>query len=471
MSKVITRFAPSPTGFLHIGGARTALFNWLLAKNRGGKFFLRIEDTDRKRYSNEAVEAIYSSLNWLGIHWNDDPISQYERRKSHIAIANELLAKGKAYRCYSSPEELDIMREEARAKGSSRLYNGFWRDKDQSSAPDNVNPVIRLKVPLNGVTTLADAIQGSITVSNETLDDMVLLRADGTPTYMLAVVVDDHEMDISHVIRGDDHLTNTFRQIQIYQAMDWDLPIFGHIPLLHGDDGNKLSKRHGALGVDEYRLMGFLPEAINNYLLRLGWSHGDDEIISQEDAIRWFDIYKIGKSAARFDLDKLNNLNGHYIKKCENERLIKLIKPAIIELLNDDLTPQMENRLKIGLEHLKLRVSNINDLAENALVYCVNRPIKIDNEASKNLDEKGLKLMKIVYDQLVKLEPWNEEVLKKTIQSIAEQYTLGLREIAQPLRSALCGSMSAPGIFDVMNVLGREETLGRVEDVLELKKA
>jgi glutamyl-tRNA synthetase len=469
LSTVITRFAPSPTGFLHIGGARTALFNWLIAKNQGGKFLLRIEDTDRKRYSEQAVVAILEGLNWLGIDWDYEPYSQFRRQDAHIAIANQLLAEGKAYHCYSSPEELQIMREEARARGSSRLYNGFWRDKDQTNAPCNINPVVRLKVPLEGNTTFKDAIQGTISVSNHTLDDMILLRADGTPTYMLAVVVDDHEMNISHVVRGDDHLTNTVRQLQIYKALEWELPIFAHMPLLHGSDGSKLSKRHGALGVEKYREMGFLPEAVNNYLLRLGWSHGNDEIISQEDALKWFKIEKIGKSAARFDLDKLNNLNGHYIKKCNNQRLINLIKPDIIKSLKNKLSPKMENRLNIGIENLKIRVTTIKELAENALVYCVERPIDIKGNSMKSLDENGLKFVKMAYNRLNKLELWNEKNLKETIQLITKESNISLGKIAQPLRAALCGSMPSAGIFEVMKVLGKEETLGRIDDILHNK--
>ncbi len=466
LSKIITRFAPSPSGFLHIGGARTALFNWLIAKNQGGKFLLRIEDTDRKRSTSEAVDAIFTGLNWLGINWDDEAYSQFERQKNHTIIANELLAKGKAYHCYCSPEELVDMREKARAQGSSRLYNGFWRDKDPLSAPSNIAPVVRLKVPLKGDTSFRDAIQGSVTVSNRTLDDMILIRADGTPTYMLAVVVDDHDMNISHVVRGDDHLTNTFRQIQIYKAMDWDLPIFAHMPLLHGADGGKLSKRHGALGVDAYREMGFLPEAVNNYLLRLGWSHGNDEIISQEDAIKWFDITNVGKSPARFDLDKLNNLNGHYIKKCDNKRLISLIQPEISKLLKTELSREVENRLKNGIENLKFRINNIRELIDNALIYCVNRPIKIEGKSNKILDKNGLNIIKKVRDKLVDLEPWTDENLTKEIHLLAEQSETGLGKIAQPLRSVLCGTMPAPGIFEVMKVLGKEETLGRIDDVL-----
>jgi glutamyl-tRNA synthetase len=466
LREIITRFAPSPTGFLHIGGARTALFNWLIAKKLNGKFLLRIEDTDRKRSSQEAVDAIITGLQWLGIDWNGEVYSQFERRQRHAAVATELLAKGMAYRCFCTPEELTKMRETARTAGNSRLYNGLWRDKDESLAPDNISPVIRLKAPLNGKISIDDAIQGSITVSNENLDDMILLRADGTPTYMLAVVVDDHDMNISHVVRGDDHLTNTFRQIQIYRAMNWNLPIFAHMPLLHGQDGAKLSKRHGALGVDAYRDMGFLPEAINNYLMRLGWSHGDDEIITQEDAIRWFDITDVGKSASRFDIDKLNNLNGHYMKKCDNDRLVQLILPEITKLLKIKITPRIKGRLKNGMNSLKYKVCNIKELIDNSIVYCINRPLIIDPKAAKVLDKNGLNIIKTVRANLVNLEPWTDKKLTETIKEFAEKSNTDLGKIAQPLRSALCGSMPASGIFEVMKVLGKEETLDRLNDVL-----
>jgi glutamyl-tRNA synthetase len=466
LSEIITRFAPSPTGFLHIGGARTALFNWLMAKNLNGKFLLRIEDTDRKRSTQEAVDAIITGLQWLGIDWDGEVYSQFERRQRHTAVANELLAKEMAYRCYCTPEELNTMREIARSKGSSRLYNGFWRNKDKSMAPGNISPVIRLRAPLNGKMTIKDAIQGSVTVSNETLDDMILLRADGTPTYMLAVVVDDHDMNISHVVRGDDHLTNTFRQIQIYKAMNWGLPIFAHMPLLHGQDGSKLSKRHGALGVDAYRDMGFLPEAVNNYLMRLGWSHGDDEIITQENAISWFDIANIGKSASRFDITKLNNLNGHYMKKCDNDRLVQLMLPEISKLLETELTPQIESRLKDGILDIKYKVSTINEAIDKSLVYCVSRPIIYDAEALKILDGNSREIIKKVRANLVNLEQWTVENLTKVIHEFAKKSNTGLGKIAQPLRLSLCGAMPATGIFEVMKVLGKEETLGRLDDIL-----
>lgn len=466
MSKVITRFAPSPTGFLHIGGARTALFNWLFAKHHGGTFLLRIEDTDRKRSTEEAVEAILGGMKWLGLDWDGEAYSQFERQQRHSEIANQMLAEGKAYRCYCTPEELTEMRENARAAGNTRLYDGRWRDRDPSDAPEGLDFVVRLKAPLEGKTTIEDAIQGTVTVANETLDDMVLLRADGTPTYMLAVVVDDHDMEISHVVRGDDHLTNTFRQIQIYTAMGWDLPIFAHMPLLHGADGAKLSKRHGALGVEAYRDMGFLPEAVTNYLLRLGWSHGDDEIISREQAIEWFDLDGVGKSASRFDMDKLNNLNSHYINECDNDRLVELVLPEVTKLLDGKLAPDAESRLKIGMTGLKDRAKNILELADNARVYSINRPLVIEGKAAKNLNENGLKMIQESRQKLADLESWDHENLHKTITGIAEAAELGLGKVAQPLRAALSGSMPSPGIFDVMETLGKAETLARLDDVL-----
>ena len=466
MSKIITRFAPSPTGFLHIGGARTALFNWLTAKNQNGKFLLRIEDTDRKRSTDEALESIYSGLRWLGINWDNEPYSQFEQQERHITIVKQLLAQGKAYHCYCTPEELGEMRKKARAKGLTRLYNGLWRDKDPASAPKNVEPVIRLKIPLEGNTSFTDSIQGPVTVANQALDDMILLRADGTPTYMLAVVVDDFDMNITHVIRGDDHLTNTFRQIQIYKAMDWCIPIFAHMPLLHGSDGAKLSKRHGALGLNAYREMGILPESLNNYLLRLGWSHGNDEIISRDDAIKWFDIKNVGKSASRFDMEKLINLNSHYIKICDNERLLELVVPKISALLETELSTESRVRLMDGIDNLKYKVNNITEIVDNMIVYCIQRPINIGDLGNKTLNENDLENLKKVRDKLFDLEQWDTENLTKTIQGIANNNGTNLAKIAPPIRISLCGTMKAAGIFEVMRVLGKEETLGRFDDAL-----
>ena len=465
MPKVVTRFAPSPTGFLHIGGARTALFNWLYAKHHGGEFLLRIEDTDRKRSTDEAVAAIYGGMKWLGLDWDGDAYSQFERRDRHAEIARQLLADGKAYHCYCSPDELTEMRESARAAGSTRLYDGTWRDRDPADAPAGIDPVVRLKATLDGLTSISDAIQGEVTVNNDQMDDMILLRADGTPTYMLAVVVDDHDMGITHVVRGDDHLTNTFRQIQIYHALDWEIPIFAHMPLLHGSDGAKLSKRHGALGVEAYRDMGFLPEALNNYLLRLGWSHGDDEIISQEQAIEWFDLAAVGKGAARFDLDKLSSLNSHYINQADNERLVELILPEVSKLLDGNLSEEAESRLEQGMESLKDRAKNILELAENAVFYAAKRPIKITPKAAKNLDQNGLDMLAKIRTELAKIEIWEQDSIDQIARDVAEKEEVGLGKIAQPLRSALSGSHASPCIFEVMEVLGKEEALARLDDV------
>lgn len=466
MPKIITRFAPSPTGFLHIGGARTALFNWLFAKHHGGKFLLRIEDTDRKRSTDGAVKAILAGMKWLGLNWDGEAYSQYERRERHTQVAMQMLADGQAYRCYCTAEELLIMRNKARADGKTRLYDGVWRDRDPSESPAGIEPVIRLRAPLDGQTTIQDSIQGRVTVSNATLDDMILLRADGTPTYMLAVVVDDHDMEISHVVRGDDHLTNTFRQIQIYNAMNWELPVFAHMPLLHGADGAKLSKRHGALGVEAYREMGFLPEAVNNYLLRLGWAHGDNEIINQKQAIEWFDLSGVGKSSSRFDMDKLNNLNSHYINQCDNAHLVELVLPKVSQLIDGGIAPEAKTRLINGMSGLKERVKNIIELADNAQIYCITRPVRIEGKAAAALDDLGLKMIEAAIQELSILELWSNKKLNQIIHKIAEKNDIGLGKIAQPLRSALSGSLPSPGIFEVMEVLGKEETLERLKDVV-----
>lgn len=466
---IVTRFAPSPTGFLHIGGARTALFNWLYAKHCGGKLLLRIEDTDRQRSTDEAVEAIYAGLKWLGLNWDGDPISQFERRERHQEVAQSLLASGHAYRCYCTPEELAEMREVAKKEGRKSLYDGRWRDRDPSEAPAGVDPVIRLKAPRDGATVIQDIIQGEVTVSHEQLDDMVLLRSDGTPTYMLAVVVDDHDMAVTHVIRGDDHLTNAFRQVQIYTAMDWEIPAFAHMPLLHGADGKKLSKRHGALGVEAYRDMGFLPEAVNNYLLRLGWSHGDDEIISEAQAIQWFDIGDVGRGAGRFDMDKLTNLNGHYIREAADERLADMVMG---ELAADDapaLSEHARERLVKGMSSLKERAKNIVELSENALFFAVERPISIDGKARKLLDEDGLAVVDMMAIKLAALPEWSQDKLEEAARSVASEQDLKFGNIAQPLRAALCGRTVSPGIFDVLDVLGREEALARLNDVQQVK--
>ncbi len=468
---VVTRFAPSPTGFLHIGGARTALFNWLFAKHNNGKFLLRIEDTDRKRSSNEAVEAIYHGMKWLGLDWDGEAISQFERASRHAEVAKQLLSDGKAYKCYCSPEELTEMRELAKKEKRPIKYDGTWRDKSPAEAPPGVPPVIRFKAPTEGKTTITDAVQGDVTVANAQLDDMVLLRADGTPTYMLAVVVDDYDMGVTHAIRGDDHLNNAFRQIQIYKAMGWEPPIYAHIPLIHGSDGAKLSKRHGALGVEAYEEMGFLPEAMRNYLVRLGWSHGDAEIFSTEQAIEWFGLDGIGKAAARFDTVKLTALNGNYIKEAQNERLASLI----IERLNTNseikLSEHAEKRLKQGMQGLKERAKTLVELAENAQFYAVETPLAYTPKALKLLDTEGREKISGLLAKIEQVESWESDALEVIVKAYAEEKEYKLGKVAQPLRAALSGTTVTPGIFEVMEVLGREESLKRIAAALQLTDA
>jgi glutamyl-tRNA synthetase len=382
---VVTRFAPSPTGYLHIGGARTALFNWLYARHHGGRFLLRIEDTDRQRSTQAAIDAIIDGLSWLGLEWDGEVVHQFARAGRHAEVARQLLAEGKAYHCYCTPAELEAMREAQRAAGLTMRYDGRWRDRDPATAPKDVAPVIRLKMPQTGETIVQDKVQGEVRVANEQLDDMVLLRADGTPVYMLSVVVDDHDMEITQVIRGDDHLTNTFRQVQLYDAMGWPKPAFAHVPMIHGPDGAKLSKRHGALGAEAYRDMGYLPEALRNYLLRLGWAHGNDEIISTEQAIAWFGLDGVGRSPARFDLAKLNNLNGHYMRAAESNRLLSLILPRIAKRLGAAPDAEAQARLAAGMEGLKARAETLEQLADNAQFYVRPRPLPLEEKAAKLL--------------------------------------------------------------------------------------
>lgn len=462
---VVTRFAPSPTGFLHIGGARTALFNYLYAKHTGGKFMLRIEDTDRERSSQEAVDAISSGLKWLGIDWDGDAISQFERAGRHAEVAAELLASGKAYKCYCTPEELTEMRETAKAAGKPMRYNGLWRDREAAEAPEGVDYVVRIKSEQTGATTINDMVQGDVTVSNTELDDFVILRGDGSPTYMLAVVVDDFDMGVTHVVRGDDHLTNTFRQLQIYTAMGWAKPNYAHMPLLHGSDGKKLSKRHGALGVEAYRDMGFLPEAMCNYLLRLGWGHGDDEIISQEQAIEWFDVADVGKAAARFDTDKLMSVNAHYMREADDQRLFDIVWPMIEVNLAGRLSDAAATRVLAGMTGLKGRAKNTLELAESAELYAVSRPLKMNEKALKILDADGISHLQQISAILNEVSDWNADTLQDAAKQYAETAELKLGKVAQPLRAALSGSNISPSVFEVMEVLGREESLARLEDV------
>ncbi len=464
---VVTRFAPSPTGFLHIGGARTALFNWLYARHFGGRFLLRVEDTDRKRSTQEAIDAILAGMKWLDLKWDGEVVFQHAQADRHKEVALSLLEKGHAYWCYCSPEELTRMRNEARAAGLSPRYNGFWRDRDPAEAPEDVAPVLRFKAPKEGMTTLQDLVQGEITLDHQQLDDLILLRADGTPTYMLSVIVDDHDMGVTHIIRGDDHLTNAFRQIQIYQAMEWQVPDMAHIPLIHGQDGAKLSKRHGALGVETYKDLGFLPEALCNYLTRLGWSHGDEEIFTREQAIDWFDLDHAGRSPSRFDMAKLTNLNAHYIRETSNTRLLDLISPLIEEKLKTRLEADLKSRLLRGMDGLKQRAKTILELADSALFYCYLLPLPFEEKALKVLTNDACALLQDLLPLMAEVE-WEEGVLEASLRQHAEEKGLKFGKIAQPLRAALSGKAVSPGIFEVMQVLGREETIARLESVIDL---
>ncbi|MGN6270486.1 MAG: glutamate--tRNA ligase [Sphingomonas sp.] len=458
---VVTRFAPSPTGFLHIGGARTALFNWLYARHNGGKFLLRIEDTDRARSTQPAIDAILDGMRWLGLDWDGDEVYQFARASRHAEIAFDLLERGHGYKCFATAEELAEMREQQRAAKLPLRYDGRWRNRDPKEAPEGAPFVIRLKAPTEGETTIEDRVQGPVTVRNAELDDMVLLRSDGTPTYMLAVVVDDHDMGVTHVIRGDDHLNNAFRQLAIVRAMGWAEPVYAHIPLIHGADGAKLSKRHGALGVDAYRdELGILPEALDNYLLRLGWGHGDDEIISRAQATEWFDLAGVGKSPSRFDLKKLENLNGHYIREADDARLTELVAARL------PFTPTDEQRdlLRRTMPVLKPRAANLIELADGAMFLFRTRPLEMDAAASDLLGGDAPALLGKVHAALAAAEHWQASVLEAAVRQVAETAGVKLGAVAQPLRAALTGRKTSPGIFDVLELLGRDESLGRIAD-------
>jgi len=461
----IVRFAPSPTGFLHIGGARTALFNWLFAKHHGGTFRLRIEDTDRQRSTPEAVEAIIDGLTWLELQWDGDIVLQSARLGRHAEAAHQLLASGNAYYCYCTAEELEAMREKARAEGRSVRYDGTWRDRDPKEAPPGIAPAIRLRAPQTGETVIEDRVQGRVTVANAQLDDLIILRSDGTPTYNLSVVVDDHDMGITHVIRGDDHLNNAFRQTQIYRALGWTVPEFAHVPLIHGPDGAKLSKRHGALGVDAYRDMGYLPAALRNYLLRLGWSHGDAEIIPTEQAIEWFDLDAVGRSAARFDFAKLANLNAHYLRLIEDAELAAMLAPRLERALGRSFDAAERERLERAMPGLKPRAKTLADLAEIARFYVEPRPIPIDPKAKALLDGEARRRLADLAPALAGAE-WSPAALEEAARRFAETQGIKLGAVAQPLRAALSGSTASPPIFEVMAVLGREEALARLADAI-----
>ena len=461
---IVCRFAPSPTGFLHIGGARTALFNWLFAKHHKGRFLLRIEDTDRARSTPEATAAILDGLSWLGLQWDGDVVYQSQRAPRHAEVARQLLAEGKAYHCYATPEELEEMRAKAKAEGRSMRHDGRWRDRDPREAPPGIKPVIRLKARQTGQTVIRDKVQGDVVISNEQLDDMVLLRGDGTPVYMLSVVVDDYDMGVTHVIRGDDHLNNAARQMQLIEALGWPVPVYAHIPLIHGPDGAKLSKRHGALGVEQYRDMGYLPEALRNYLLRLGWSHGDEEIIPTDKAIEWFDLDAVGRSAARFDFTKLANLNGHYIREADSGRLLELVLPRLAATLVQPLDGTAVERLKRGLAGLKPRAKTLIELAEIGLFYVRPRPLPLSEAALKLLAGEGRARLALLKPAFEAAADWTAPMLEAAVRDTAATAGLKLGDLAQPLRAALVGGTTSPPIFEVLEVLGREESLGRLAD-------
>lgn len=462
MSQVVTRFAPSPTGFLHIGSARTALFNWLFARSQGGRFLLRIEDTDRKRYTPEAVEAIYDGMRWLGLDWDEEPISQFSRVVRHSEVAHDLLARDAAYKCYSTKEEIDAFRNEARAAKRPPLFKSPWRDADATTAPD-APYVIRLKAPREGKTTIVDKVQGSVTWKNKTLDDMILLRSDGTPTYMLAVVVDDHDMGVTHVIRGDDHLTNAARQSIIYTGMGWDLPIYAHIPLIHGPDGAKLSKRHGALGVDAYRNMGYLPAAMRNYLARLGWSHGDDDFFTTQQAIEWFSLENIGKSPARFDFKKLENLSGQHIRAMDNNDLFKEIERFVASQHDNSLTDIQSVMFIAGMDGIKERAKTLPELLDIAYYILGDRPFLPDEKAGHFMNTVSRGMLNRLTSRL-RDATWSLEELEKEIRAFADAEELKLGKVAQPLRVALTGRTISPSVFDMMVQLGKDECIARLED-------
>ncbi len=468
-SPVVTRFAPSPTGFLHIGGARTALFNWLYAKANGGVMRLRIEDTDKARSTDEAIDAILDSLRWLGLDWDGETIYQSRQSNRHAEVAHALLAAGKAYKCFATPEELTQMREEARAAGKPPRYDGRWRDRPESDAPQGAPYAVRLKAPLDGTTMVDDQVQGQVTTPNKDLDDFIILRSDGTPTYMLAVVVDDHDMGVTHVIRGDDHLTNAARQSLLYDALEWQRPIFAHVPLIHGPDGAKLSKRHGAVGAEAYRADGFLPETMRNYLARLGWAHGDDEIFSTEQAIAWFGFDGMGKSPARFDVQKLTALNAHYIRAMDDAAFVNALHVSLPHLSNSDTLPsplegEAKSRFETALPGLRERAKTLIELVDNAAFLFATRPLTMEEKAAALLTDEArthLAALKAIYEA----QPdWTSEALEEATKAYAQDQEIKLGAIAQPLRAALTGSKTSPGIYDVLLALGRDESLARIGD-------
>lgn len=469
-SSVVTRFAPSPTGFLHIGNVRTGLFSWLYARHHGGRALLRIEDTDRARSTQEAIDVIIEGLEWLGLEWDGEIHFQSRFADRHAEVAQKLLGSGHAYRCYMTSEELAAARAEAERERRPFRIRSPWRDRDEKGRPDQPF-VVRLRAPADGETVIEDHVQGQVTVQNAELDDFILLRSDGTPTYMLAVVVDDHDMGVTHIVRGDDHLNNAFRQLAIIRAMGWPEPDYAHVPMILGPDGAKLSKRHGALGVDAYRHeLGILPEALFNYLLRLGWGHGDDEIISREQAIAWFDLDGVGRSPSRFDMKKLENLNGHYIREADDDRLARLVMPRVERLMGRPPEPGALDLLREAMGHLKPRARDLNELAEGALFLFEKRPLDMDERAAALLEGAARERLASLHAILSGLDRWSSDGAEEAVRAFALEEGVKLGELAQPLRAALTGRATSPGIFDVLVLLGREESLGRIADQMSGKE-
>ncbi|TDT77751.1 glutamyl-tRNA synthetase [Litoreibacter halocynthiae] len=461
---VVTRFAPSPTGYLHIGGARTALFNWLYARGRGGKFLLRIEDTDRARFTPEATQAILDGLTWLGLDWDGDAVSQFESADRHAAVAHEMLAAGTAYKCFASQDEIEAFREAARADGRSTLFRSPWRDVPESEHPD-APFAIRIKAPQDGDITIQDAVQGDVTWKADALDDMVLLRSDGSPVYMLAVVVDDHDMGVTHVIRGDDHLANAARQSMIYTAMGWDLPVFAHIPLIHGPDGKKLSKRHGALGVMEYAAMGYTPAGMRNYLARLGWSHGDDEVFTTEQALEWFDLGGIGKAPARLDFKKMENINRHQIGMSDSETMVRDVQDYLAAVDQPVLSADAAKAFANAFDKLDVTDKTLGDLLAKFAFVLDKPPFTLDEKAEKLLDPVSRGILTQLTPQL-QTASWNREALEQTVMEFAEAQDLKFGKLAGPLRVVLSGRAVSPSVFDMMMIIGRDETLARLAHVV-----
>ncbi len=462
MPNVVTRFAPSPTGFLHIGGARTALYNWLFARHHNGKFLLRIEDTDRARSTDAAIDAILAGMEWLGLDHDGDAISQFARASRHREVATTLLENGHAYKCYATAEETAALRAAARENGEA-FRGDMWRDRTPDAETASLPYSIRIKMPRDGETTLDDAVQGPVTVQNDSLDDMILLRSDGTPTYMLAVVVDDHDMGVTHVIRGDDHLNNAFRQHQIYVAMGWDVPEYSHIPLIHGPDGKKLSKRHGALGVDAYADMGFLPEAMRNYLLRLGWSHGDDEIIPTKQAIEWFNLENVGKGPSRFDFDKLDSLNAHYLRQMSSTDLLPLVKNDLEKTLNVSLSDDEQEKILRAMAPIAERAKRLPDVVEGASLFCNIRPLTLTEKAASTLQGQDTVLNEVA-SELTAVSDWTSEAIKAAIMSFAQARDLKLGKVMQPIRAAATGGIPYGDLVELLEILGQEETVARLQD-------